>query len=198
MGTTGFHLGRIRKPCSAFARAIPCRTVCCAERASPFPTMRRLRIRRTCRLAFGAAARRALQGERCGFPGLFRSSKAHSPIPSPSGGGCRPQGRQERENVTGPRCENDRNRGGMQRFNRLQAVRFSLFRHPPRGGSADATFPRWGKEGGLRIRRTWELVFGVTARRANPGAPYDELPRIRPNTFMWERCCQSCHRAPTP
>ena len=25
---------------------VPCRTVCCAERASPFPTMRRLRIRR--------------------------------------------------------------------------------------------------------------------------------------------------------
>ncbi len=38
----------------------------------------------------------------------------------------------------------------------------------------------------LRIRRTWELVFGVTARRAGVGAPYGELPRIRPNVFMWE------------
>ena len=36
--------------------------------------------------------------------------------------------------------------GVCERFYRLQAVRFSLFRHPPRGGSADATFPRWGKE----------------------------------------------------
>ncbi|MBR6096517.1 MAG: hypothetical protein IKP82_06210, partial [Oscillospiraceae bacterium] len=34
--------------------------------------------------------------------------------------------------------------GVCERFYRQQAVRFSLFRHPPRGGSADATFPRWG------------------------------------------------------
>ncbi len=71
---------------------------------------------------------------------------AHSPIPFPSGGGCRPQGRPKRENVAGPRCGNDSSRGICERFYRLQAVRFSLFRHPPRGGSADATFPRWGKE----------------------------------------------------
>ena len=37
--------------------------------------------------------------------------------------------------------------GGIcERFYRLLAVTFSLFRHPPRGGLADATFPRWGKE----------------------------------------------------
>ena len=52
--------------------------------------------------------------ERCGFVGLLRSSKAPSAIPSPSGGGCRPQGRPERENVTEPRCGNDRNRGSMR------------------------------------------------------------------------------------
>ena len=34
--------------------------------------------------------------------------------PMPSGGGCRPQGRPERENVTEPRCGNDRNRGSMR------------------------------------------------------------------------------------
>ena len=39
--------------CSAFAQGSPCRTVCCAERASPFPTMRRLRIRRTWQIVFG-------------------------------------------------------------------------------------------------------------------------------------------------
>ena len=44
------------QPCSAFARVFLCRPVCCAERASPFPTMRRLRIRRRWRLVFGAAA----------------------------------------------------------------------------------------------------------------------------------------------
>ena len=42
------------------------------------------------------------------------SVRPPSPIPSPSGGGCRPQGRQERENVTGPRCGNDRNCWGMR------------------------------------------------------------------------------------
>ena len=85
----------------------------------------------------------------CKFAWPFHSSTAPSPIPSPSGGGCRPQGRQERENAAGPQCGNDRNRGVCKRFYRLQAVTFSLFRHPPRGGSADATFPRWGKEGAL-------------------------------------------------
>ena len=52
--------------------------------------------------------------ERCGFVGLLLSSKAHSPIPSPSGGGCRPQGRPERENVAGLRCGNDRSRGDLR------------------------------------------------------------------------------------
>ena len=47
----------------------------------------------------------------CEFAERGRLSKAPSPLPSPSGGGCRPQGRPERENVTGPQCENDRNRG---------------------------------------------------------------------------------------
>ncbi len=52
--------------------------------------------------------------KRFGCDGPLSSSKAHSPIPSPSGGGCRPQGRQERENVTGPQCGNDRRRGDMR------------------------------------------------------------------------------------
>jgi len=56
----------------------------------------------------------------------------------------------------------------------LQAVRFSLFRHPPRGGSADATFPRWGKEGRLLIRRGFVDNGDVAARRAGVGAPYRE------------------------
>ena len=45
-----------------------------------------------------------------------------------------------------PRCRNDRNRKEKQRFSRLLAVTFSLFRHSPCGGSANATFPRRGKE----------------------------------------------------
>ena len=101
------------------------------------------------------------------------SSTAPFPIPSPSGGGCRPQGRQERENVAGPRRGNDRSRGGYAHITyRLQAVRFSLFRHPPRGGSADATFPRWGKEGGLRIHPGICWKPGAAARRVGDAAPY--------------------------
>ena len=42
------------------------------------------------------------------------SYRALSPGPSPSGGGCRPQGRRESENVAGPRCGNDRSRGDMR------------------------------------------------------------------------------------
>ena len=45
-----------------------------------------------------------------------------------------------------PRCRNDRNRKEKQRFSRLLAVTFSLFRHSPCGGSANATFHCWGKE----------------------------------------------------
>ena len=67
--------------------------------------------------------------------------------------------------------------GVYERFYRLQAVRFSLFRHPPRGGSADATFPRWGKEG----RTSSGFVGGGVL-----GAPYKEMLRIRPNASMWE------------
>ncbi len=58
------------RACSAFARAFPCRAMCCAERASPFPAMGRLRIRRAWRLVFGAAARRALQWNAADWPDM--------------------------------------------------------------------------------------------------------------------------------
>ena len=61
----------------------------------------------------------------------------------------------------GPRCGKDCNRLEKQRFHSLLAVTFSLFRHPPRGGSADATFPRWGKEGAARIRSRATVGAGV-------------------------------------
>ena len=88
--------------------------------------------------------------------------------------------------------------GVCERFCRLLAVTFSLFRHPPRGGSADATFPRWGKEMGTanspdvaahlrccctarRGRRALRacanspdglLCFCAAARNAGDGVPY--------------------------
>ena len=43
-----------------------------------------------------------------------RGFPAPSPIPSHSGGGCRPQGRPGRENVTESRCGNDRNCGSIR------------------------------------------------------------------------------------
>ena len=79
----------------------------------------RLRFRRTWCLPLGlllgrrdAAPYKGALRMRRAFP--FRSSKAPSPIPSPSGGGCRPQGRQERENAAGPGCGNDSSRGRMR------------------------------------------------------------------------------------
>ena len=75
--------------------------------------------------------------------------------------------------MAGSRRGNDRSRGGYAHITyRLQAVRFSLFRHPPRGGSADATFPRWGKEGGLRIHPGICWKPGAAARRVGDAAPY--------------------------
>ena len=63
--------------------------------------------------------------------------------------------------MTGPQCGNERNWRVCERLYRLLAVTFSLFRHPPRGGSADATFPRWGKEGAARIRSRATVGAGV-------------------------------------
>ena len=51
--------------------------------------------------------------------------------------------------------------GICERLYRQQAVTFSLFRHPPRGRSANATFPRWGKEGVACIRSRATVGAGV-------------------------------------
>ena len=56
---------------------------------------------------------------------------------------------------------------------RLQTVAFSLFRHPPRGGSADATFPRWGKERGSAQRP----CRGAASRR--PGSSGEIITNVR-------------------
>ena len=80
--------------------------------------------------------------------------------------------------------------GGIcERFYRLQAVTFSLFRHPPRGGSADATFPRWGKERTAADSPDvgtclWRCCAERRGRRSLPGM------RDSPNVgaCLW-RCC---------
>ena len=83
-GACPFRQGMLRYPPTpgefanvyAFARDFPCRTVCCAERASPFPTMR------FCEFAVGLwesryccgdrprAGRRPLQGNVAYSPGI--------------------------------------------------------------------------------------------------------------------------------
>ena len=86
------------------------------------PYIEMLRICRTWRLSLvllrGAPYKKILRIRQAwrsstAFP-IFGFPKVPSPGPSPSGGGCRPQGRPERENVTEPRRRNDRSRGSMQ------------------------------------------------------------------------------------
>jgi len=71
-------------------------------------------------------------------------------------------------------------------FCRLLAVTFSLFRHPPRGGSADATFPRWGKERTnpqrpCRGRRP--DAPAATPRIYKTSGEFANVLRIRPTSF---------------
>ncbi|MBQ2633022.1 MAG: hypothetical protein IJF88_00360 [Oscillospiraceae bacterium] len=98
--------------------------------------------------------------------------------------------------MAGSQCGNDRNRGVCNEFYRLQAVTFSLFRHPPRGGSADATFPRWGKEMAAADSPDMVLDFGVAARRAVPGAPYKEILRFRRKNVNGDGECEEKDKCP--
>ena len=56
---TNADVGRIRKRVADSPNVVPCRGCCCAERASPFPTGGRMRIRRGLVRVVGVAARRA-------------------------------------------------------------------------------------------------------------------------------------------
>ena len=108
-----------------------------------------------------------------GRAGPFHLSKAPSPIPSPSGGGCRPQGRPERENAAEPRCKNDHSRGEYANdFTVCKRSRSPSSVIRLAGDRRMPPSPAGGRKGRLRIRRTWELVFGAAARNAVPGVPY--------------------------
>jgi len=110
-GQDTHHLERIRKtPVKAYADSPECFRMgspCCGTSRTPSPTGK------YCGFAGGGSISLVLlpgapgsahpASARCGCAGHLMSSKAPSPVPSPSGGGCRPQGRPERENVTGPR-----------------------------------------------------------------------------------------------
>ena len=132
--------------------------------------------------------RRSLPGG-CGFAGhgghpkFFLSAvflQAPSPIPSPSGGGCRPQGRPERENVAGPRCGNDCSRGDMRSIlpsasgQVLPLPSFAWRRMPPS--------PAGGRIGPLRMRRTWRISFVAAAWNAGDGVPYRAHPQKKAST----------------
>ena len=111
--------------------------------------------------------------ERCGCVGPFRSVRPRRPhpFPPPAGEGAAHKGGRRGRTRRDRNVEMTAAVGVCERFYCSLAVTFSLFRHPPRGGSADATFPRWGKEGGLRICRTWCLSLVLlcgTPRTAFP------------------------------
>ena len=101
-GTVCFHLRRIRtRPVGNAVPGVP------RSSTEPKQPVRRIRRHPVGRIPPRCRAR-------CGCTGPLRSPRMPSPIPSPSGGGCRPQGRQERENAAGPQCGNDRSCGGMR------------------------------------------------------------------------------------
>ena len=77
-------------------------------------------------------------------------TKRPLPFPPPAGEGVAHKGDRRGRTWRDRDVEMNATVGMCERLYRLLAVRFSLFRHPPRGGTADATFPRWGKEGETR------------------------------------------------
>jgi len=123
---------------------------------------------------------------------MRRSSKAPSPLPSPSGGGCRPQGRPERENAAGPQCENDRSRGGMQRFLPFASGHVLPLPSSASRGIGGCHLPPLGAgKGGCEFAGGGAWLWCCCAAR-RVGAPYNELTRIRPNAFMWEDPAAEC------
>ena len=90
----------------------------------------------------------------------------------PQRGRCRPQGRQERENVAGPRCGNDSERGEYandftvcwRSSSPSSVIRLAGDRRMPPS-------PAGGRKWRLRIRRTWRIVFGVAAGPSGTPAP---------------------------
>ena len=114
-----------------------------------------------------------------GSVGPFRSSKALSRFLPPAGEGVAHKGDRRGRARRERNVEMTASRGEKQRFYRLQAVRFSLFRHPPRGGSADATFPRWGKEMGESTQRPCRGRSPARGRPRSNGEMIKNVRRIR-------------------
>ena len=160
---------------------VPCRGCCCPERRG------RRSLPRVCEFAVG--------------------SKRPPPFPPPAGEGVAHKGDRRGRTWRDRDVEMTATVELCERLYSQQAATFSLFRHPPRGGSADATFPRWGKEIAaanspevilnlcrmlrgmsrtpsptgevLRIRRRAYYVVSAAARRAGSARPTTERMRIR-------------------
>ncbi len=115
----------------------------------------------------------------CEFAGCGGHPKRPHPFPPPAGEGAAHKGGRRGRTWRDRNVEMTATGGVCNEFYRLQAVTFSIFRHPPRGGSADATFPRRGKEMTAADSPDVALVFGAAARRAGVGAPYNRRLRIR-------------------
>ncbi len=121
-----------------------------------------------------------------GRAGPFHLSKAPSPIPSPSGGGCRPQGRPERENVTEPRCGNDRQLRGKATV--LPSASGHVLPLPSSAsrGIGGCHLPPLGEgKGGCEFAGRGSLPLALLPGRRD-AAPYNKMLRIRPKAFAWE------------
>ena len=121
-----------------------------------------------------------------GRAGPFHLSKAPSPIPSPSGGGCRPQGRPERENEAEPRCKNDRNRWDMRTI--LPSASGHVLPLPSSAsrGIGGCHLPPLGEgNDSCEFAERGSLPLALLLGRRD-AAPYNKMLRIRPKAFAWE------------
>ena len=137
----------------------------------------------------------------CGFVEAWVSSKAPSPIPSPCRGrrprrpgGCRPQGRQERENMTEPRCGNDRSRGDMRMISPLASGQILPLPSSASWGIGGCHLPPLG-EGNGSCEFAETLSCGkVLLRNAGDGVPCSS--RQKPRTTSGESAAPRRARRP--
>ena len=115
------------------------------------------------------------------------------PVPPPAGEGAAHKGGRRGRTRRERNVEMTAAAGVRERIGSLLAVRFSLFRHPPRGGSADATFPRRGKE--LAVANSPNVAACLWCCCRGVGTPPPTMKCCGfAYCFLKTRCCCAARR----